>query len=117
MSDAIDKDKLAPSLTAGASEGVSSTAPTAEPDDGEGKKGKAAKPRREAATQDRPRDAQGRELDAHGLPLIGPVRVAILAQLGLPDPDIEPEAWRDAKPSADDIAKASEAATEELTNG
>ena len=78
---------------------------------------KVAKPPKDLPTKERPRDAQGRELDEHGLPLIGPVRSAILAELELPDPVADPEAWRAAKPSKSEIEKASEAAIDALTAG
>ena len=45
-------------------------------------------------TKSRPRDAQGRELDEYGLPLIGPARQRALAELGKPDPNTDPKAWR-----------------------
>lgn len=44
-------------------------------------------------TQPRPVDEAGRELDGYGLPLAGPVRRRLLAEMGKPDPNVEPEAW------------------------
>lgn len=44
-------------------------------------------------TKSRPRDAQGRELDEYGLPLIGPARQRALAEMAMPDPNTHPEAW------------------------
>lgn len=38
-------------------------------------------------------DAQGRELDQWNLPLNGPARIRALAELGKPDPNVEPGAW------------------------
>lgn len=53
----------------------------------------AAETTQEAPTAPRPRDAAGRELDEYGLPLSGPARAALLAELGRPDPRAEPEGW------------------------
>ena len=47
----------------------------------------------DAPTLPAPRDDNGFELDAWGLPVCGPVRAARLAERGLPDPHDEPEAW------------------------
>lgn len=44
-------------------------------------------------TSPRLRDESGRALDAWGLPLNGPARVAALAEVGLPDPNIDPTVW------------------------
>ncbi len=41
------------------------------------------------------RDANGFELDSWGLPIVGPVRAARLAELGLPDPNEQADAWPD----------------------
>lgn len=35
----------------------------------------------------------GRPLDQWGLPLNGPARIAALAELAMPDPNDEPDAW------------------------
>ncbi|MFY9350107.1 MAG: hypothetical protein WBL20_10290 [Sphingobium sp.] len=44
-------------------------------------------------TQPRPCDAEGNELDQWGLPIAGPLRIALLAELERPDPNHEPDAW------------------------
>lgn len=49
----------------------------------------------EAPTTEQSRDAFGRLLDSWGLPVSGPCRVAALAELGLPDPHDDPDAWED----------------------
>lgn len=59
------------------------------------------------ATQPRPTDAAGRELDAFGLPLNGPARVGMLLELGLPDPNVDPAAWAAAVKPADAVGSAS----------
>ncbi|MBX9727493.1 MAG: hypothetical protein K2X31_01165 [Sphingopyxis sp.] len=41
------------------------------------------------------RDERGLELDAYGLPIVGPFRVARLAELEMPDPNDDPAAWAD----------------------
>lgn len=41
------------------------------------------------------RDERGLELDAYGLPIVGPFRVARLEELQMPDPNDDPEAWAD----------------------
>lgn len=43
------------------------------------------------------RDDNGFERDRWGLPLIGPARAAMLAELGKPDPNDEPDAWSDGE--------------------
>ena len=48
----------------------------------------------EAPTAPQARDAFGRLLDQWGLPVSGPCRVAALAEIGLPDPHDDPQAWR-----------------------
>lgn len=53
-----------------------------------------------APTQPRPVDAQGHDLDEWGLPLSGPARRRRLAQLGKPDPNIDPAGWQAAAKSA-----------------
>ena len=57
------------------------------------KRARRAKPTQAAPTAVPARDAQGFELDRWNLPIVGPVRAARLAELGKPDPDIEPDAW------------------------
>lgn len=59
------------------------------------------------ATQPRPTDAAGRELDGFGLPLNGPARVGMLLELGLPDPNDDPAAWAAAVKPADATGSAS----------
>lgn len=49
----------------------------------------------EAPTAPQARDAFGRLLDQWGLPVNGPCRVVALAELGLPDPNDDPDAWED----------------------
>lgn len=49
----------------------------------------------EEPTAERPRDANGRELDEWGLPRNGPARVDALCQLGKRDPRTHPEDWSD----------------------
>lgn len=39
------------------------------------------------------RDERGLELDAYGLPIVGPFRVARLEELQMPDPNDDPDAW------------------------
>lgn len=54
-----------------------------------------------APTQPRPTDGQGHDLDEWGLPLSGPARRRRLAELGKPDPNIDPTGWAaGAKPAA-----------------
>lgn len=61
-----------------------------------------------------PRDESGFELDNWGLPIVGPVRAARLAELGKPDPNIDPDAWsKAAAPTTD----GGDASNEELSNG
>lgn len=35
----------------------------------------------------------GYQVDAWGLPLVGPVRMSVLEAVGLPDPNVDPDAW------------------------
>lgn len=44
-------------------------------------------------TQPFDRDENGFVLDSWGLPVSGPARVAVLATMGRPDPNDEPDAW------------------------
>ena len=53
-------------------------------------------PIQHGSTKPRPTDAAGRELDQWGLPYSGPARIRALAELGKPDPNVEPEAWASA---------------------
>lgn len=74
------------------------------------------------ATQPPRRDANGAELDAWGLPLIGPLRTARLAQIGKPDPNLDPGAWdEDVAESlevvAPALADAETSVTMEVDNG
>lgn len=46
-----------------------------------------------APTQPVDRDENGFVLDSWGLPISGPARVAVLAKMGRPDPNDEPDAW------------------------
>lgn len=46
------------------------------------------------------RDERGLELDAYGLPVVGPFRVARLEELQLPDPNDDPDAWADRQPAS-----------------
>ncbi|MCH4893380.1 hypothetical protein GO308_09690 [Sphingomonas sp. SFZ2018-12] len=64
------------------------------------------------STKPRPRDAQGRELDEYGLPLIGPARQRALAELGKPDPNTDPKAWRE---TGRDVVTDTPAAIEQET--
>ncbi|WP_180275679.1 hypothetical protein [Sphingobium sp. IP1] len=57
-------------------------------------------------TRPRARDATGNEMDAWGLPLAGPLRAVRLAELGKPDPNVEPGAWSSADAGADDADPA-----------
>jgi hypothetical protein len=57
-------------------------------------------------TQDAPtappnRDASGRLLDAWNVPVNGPDRVAYLADMDMPDPHDDPDAWLIAPPALD----------------
>lgn len=47
----------------------------------------------EEPTAPRPVDANGRTLDRYGLPISGPARAAVLAELKKPDPNEHPAAW------------------------
>ena len=47
-----------------------------------------------APTQPRPTDGQGHDLDEWGLPISGPARLRRLAELGKPDPNIDPAGWQ-----------------------
>ena len=49
-------------------------------------------------TAPRERDAFGHEIDQWGLPLSGPIRARLLADLGKPDPNVAPAAWEGATP-------------------
>ena len=65
------------------------------------RKPKASAP---TTTQDEPtrppeRDENGFELDSWGLPVCGPARVAVLAVMGRPDPNDEPDAWAGGEPA------------------
>lgn len=66
----------------------------------------------EQPTQPRATDAQGRELDEHGLPLCGPARDLALEALGIADPNDEPEADASAGPVAPDGAAGAPGSTE-----
>lgn len=59
-----------------------------------------AKVNQDEPTRPRPVDGNGRQLDAHGLPLGGPARVAALAKIGKPDPFEDPQAWGEPAPAA-----------------
>lgn len=57
-------------------------------------------------TQDEPTapqatDADGRIVDAFGLPVNGVARAAALATAGKPDPLVAPDAWAAASPQQD----------------
>lgn len=69
------------------------------------------------ATQPRPTDAAGRELDGFGLPLNGPARVGMLLELGLPDPNVDPAAWDALGAAAVKPADATGSASAESKNG
>jgi hypothetical protein len=67
------------------------------------------------ATQPRPTDAAGRELDGFGLPVNGPARVRALA--GRPDPNVDPAAWDALGAAAVKPAAVTSAASVESKNG
>lgn len=71
-----------------------------------------------APTAPRPVDAQGHDLDEWGLPISGPARVRRLAELGKPDPNIDPAGWRDEPGlSRSAVARARRAITGEAGAG
>lgn len=53
------------------------------------------------------RNAYGLELDRFGLPVNGPARAAVLAQMQVPDPALEPGQWdfRDGERAAEVMEK------------
>lgn len=53
------------------------------------------------------RNAYGLELDRFGLPVNGPARAAVLAQMQVPDPALEPGEWdfRDGERAAEVMEK------------
>lgn len=62
-------------------------------------------------TQPQPTREDGLVVDGFGLPISGPARAAALAELGKPDPDLDPDAWGAADVRA--AAKVDAAPTEE----
>lgn len=67
-------------------------------------------------TAPRERAPNGLELDQWGLPLSGPIRARWLADMGKPDPNVDPTAWADdadaALASSADVPAANAAETE-----
>lgn len=84
-------------------------------------KGQQAEPIIQAdPTAPRERDAFGSELDQWGLPLSGPIRARMLAELGKPDPNEDPAAWDDganASPASSPDVPADNAAETEMNDG
>lgn len=76
-----------------------------------------AKSTQDKPTNPRPRDAAGRELDQWGLPFSGPARVRRLAELGKPDPNVEPEAWASVGTDAAPVAPVAPVAETEKNDG
>jgi hypothetical protein len=62
------------------------------------------------------RDERGLELDAYGLPIVGPFRVARLAELEMPDPNDDPDAWAD-QPQAGTVTPDPETTVSAPVNG
>lgn len=61
-----------------------------------------------AVTADQERDRFGLQIDADGLPVNGPARARVLAQLDAQDPRTNREAWAKAKITAEMIGAAKE---------
>mgnify|MGYP000935947793 CR=1 FL=1 len=66
------------------------------------------------------RDENGFELDQWALPVCGPMRIARLAELGLPDPHDDPDAWADQLPvasvTAPEVVTSTEISVEEAND-